>query len=49
MRQAEAEHLDGALSDFSGFIAADELYDGPFCILPIVDNRTFKRLPSPEP
>ena len=25
-------------------IAADELYDGPFCILSIVDNRTFKRL-----
>ncbi len=32
------------MSDFSGFIAADELYDGPFCILSIVDNRTFKRL-----
>ena len=30
--------------DFSGFIAADELYDGPFCVLSIVDNRTFKRL-----
>ena len=38
------EHLDWALSDFSGYIAADELYDGPFCILSIVDNRTFKRL-----
>src|SRR4051812_43658841 len=38
------EHLDWALSDFSGFIAADELYDGPFCILSLVDNRTFKRL-----
>jgi hypothetical protein len=25
-------------------MAADELYDGPFCILSIVDNRTFKRL-----
>src|SRR5208283_1254424 len=24
--------------------AADELYDGPFCVLSIVDNRTFKRL-----
>lgn len=32
------------MSDLSGFIAADELYDGPFCILSIVDNRTFKRL-----
>jgi hypothetical protein len=37
-------YLDWALEDFSGYIAADELYDGPFCILSIVDNRTFKRL-----
>ena len=44
MRRVEAEHLDWALADFSGYIAADELYDGPFCILSIVDNRTFKRL-----
>jgi Transposase len=43
-RHGAAEHLDWALSNFSGFIAADELYDGPFCILSIVDNRTFKRL-----
>jgi hypothetical protein len=43
-RRGQAEHLDWALSDFSGFIAADELYDGPFCILSIVDNRTYKRL-----
>jgi hypothetical protein len=41
---AWTEHLDWALADFSGYIAADELYDGPFCILSIVDNRTFKRL-----
>jgi hypothetical protein len=40
----DAEHLDWALKDFSGYIAADELYDGPFCILSIVDNRTFKRI-----
>jgi transposase-like protein len=32
------------LADFSGSIAVDELYDGPFCVLSIVDNRTFKRL-----
>ena len=32
------------MSHFSGYIAADELYDGPFCVLSIVDNRTFKRL-----
>jgi hypothetical protein len=43
-RRTWTEHLNWALSDFSGFIAADELYDGPFCVLSIVDNRTFKRL-----
>ena len=43
-RRIDTDYLDWALSDFSGFIAADELYDGPFCILSIVDNRTFKRL-----
>ncbi len=43
-RRITAEYLDGALATFSGYIAADELYDGPFCVLSIVDNRTFKRL-----
>ena len=38
------DYLDTVLSNFSGYIAADELYDGPFCILSIVDNRTFQRL-----
>jgi len=38
------DYLDGALSDFSGYVAADELYDGPFCVLSIVDNRTFRKL-----
>jgi hypothetical protein len=32
------------LAGFSGYIAADELYDGPYCILSIVDNHRFKRL-----
>lgn len=32
------------LTTFSGYITADELYDGPFCVLSLVDNRTFKRL-----
>ncbi len=32
------------MATFSGYIAIDELYDGPFCILSLVDNRTFKRL-----
>jgi hypothetical protein len=40
----QSDYLDWALSDFSGYLAADELYDGPFCVLSIVDNRTFKRL-----
>lgn len=40
----ETSYLDWALADFSGYIAADALYDGPFCVLSIVDNRTFKRL-----
>src|SRR3989304_993634 len=38
------DYLDSALADFSGYIAADELYDGPYCVLSIVDNHRFKRL-----
>jgi hypothetical protein len=38
------DYLDDALSDFSGYIAADELYDGPYCVLSIVDNHRFNRL-----
>ena len=40
----EADYLAWALADFSGYVAIDELYDGPFCVLSIVDNRTFKRI-----
>ena len=36
--------LDWALADFSGYVAADELYDGPFCVLSAVDNRCYKRI-----
>ncbi|HOW74101.1 MAG TPA: transposase [Phycisphaerae bacterium] len=32
------------MAEFSGYIAADELYDGPYCVLSIVDNRKFRRL-----
>ena len=32
------------MAPFSGYIAIDELYDGPFCVLSIVDNRTYRRL-----
>jgi len=38
------DYLDGVLADFSGYIAADELYDGPYCVLSIVDNRRFRRI-----
>ncbi len=40
----KSEYLDEVLSHFSGYIAADELYDGPFCVLFIVDNHKFRRL-----
>ena len=40
----QAEYLETVLQEFSGYIAADELYDGPFCVLSIVDNRSFHRL-----
>lgn len=39
-----ADYLDWALGSFSGYVAADELYDGPYCVLSLVDNRTFKRV-----
>jgi hypothetical protein len=32
------------LADFSGYLAIDEVYDGPFCILSVVDNRRYHRL-----
>ena len=37
-------YLDEALADFSGYLAIDEVYDGPFCILSVVDNRQYNRL-----
>ncbi len=40
----QKDYLDDALADFSGYIADDELYDGPYCVLSIVDNHRFKRL-----
>ena len=38
------DYFDWAFNNFSGYIAVDEVYDGPFCILSLVDNRTYKRL-----
>ena len=42
----DTDFLDWALAEFSGYVAADELYDGPFCMLSAVDNRRYKRLLS---
>ena len=36
--------LDWALASFSGYVAADELYEGPYCVLSAVDNRQYKRI-----
>ena len=32
------------MAKFSGYVAIDELYDGPFCVLSLVDNHTYRRL-----
>src|SRR5262250_3957618 len=40
----DTDFLDWALVAFAGYVAADELYDGPFCILSAVDNRRYKRI-----
>jgi len=36
--------LDWALETFSGYVAVDELYEGPYCVLSAVDNRQYKRI-----
>lgn len=43
-QQAEGKYLDCALADFSGYLAVDELYDGPFCVLSAVDPVRQRRL-----
>jgi hypothetical protein len=40
----DGDFLNWAFADFSGYVAADELYDGPFCMLSVVDNRCYKRI-----
>ena len=40
----DTDYLDWALAAFSGYVAADELYDGPFCMLSAVANRRYKRI-----
>jgi hypothetical protein len=44
METLTTNYLDEALVDFSGYLAIDEVYDGPFCILSVVDNRRYNRL-----
>jgi hypothetical protein len=44
MASISTTYLDEALADFSGYLAIDEVYDDPFCILSIVDNRRYNRL-----
>src|SRR6266446_10388854 len=43
--QMDSTVLDWALATFSGSVAADELYEGPYCVLSVVDNRQYKRMP----
>jgi hypothetical protein len=43
MDSISTTYLDEALSNFSGYLAIDEVYDGPFGILSVVDNRRYNR------
>jgi hypothetical protein len=36
--------LAWALEAFSGYVAVDELYEGPYCVLSVVDKRQDKRM-----
>src|SRR5215216_2172781 len=42
--QLDGPFLDWALEAFSGYVAADELYEGPYWVLSAVDNRQYKRI-----
>lgn len=44
MASISTTYLDEALADFSGYLAIDEVYDSPFCVLSVVDNRRHNRL-----
>ncbi len=44
LAHVQAGYLSAALADFSGYLAFDEVYDGPFCVLSVVDNRRYNRL-----
>ena len=40
----KTDYLEVSLEDFSGYVAVDEVYDGPFCVLVLVDSRRQRRL-----
>src|SRR5262245_55747950 len=42
--QMDGAFLDWALASLSGDVAADELDEGPYCVLSAVDNRQDKRI-----
>jgi hypothetical protein len=42
--QMESAFLEWAFADFSGYVAVDELDEGPLCVLSAVDNRRDKRM-----
>jgi Transposase len=44
MDSISTTYLDVALADFSGYLAVDEVYNDPFCIFSVVDNRRYNRL-----
>jgi hypothetical protein len=44
IQHVEGPYLDETLADFSGYLAVDELYDGPFCVLSAVDPHQQRRL-----
>lgn len=44
MDSLSTTYLDEALADCSGYLAIDEVYDSPFGILSVVDNRRYNRL-----
>jgi len=45
----DADYLDWALADFSGYSAVDELYDGPFCVRGVVRLTDALRLAGEAP
>ena len=42
--QWENTYLPLAFESFSGYLVADEIYDGPFCILSLVDPHISKHI-----